>query len=347
MIIRKPHYYDRFQCLAGSCPDSCCQEWDVQVDPEAARRYQCLPGELGEALRAHLTEEDGEHYLQITDRRCPMWRQDGLCRIQAELGHEGLCQVCREFPRLRHDYGDFLELGLELSCPEAARLIFTSPALPMTELQAEGGAEPEYDTEAMAVLLRTRQEALAILDAHPLSEALPLLLLYGYRAQEELDGGEAQPWDETAELSLAWRLAEDGDWEPLCEFYRSLELLTPRWAARLEKGHPHFPAPLSNMVRCGIERYWLQAVSDYDLVCRVKMILAGTLLVGYLGGDLIETAQLYSKEIDNSAENVEAILDGAYTHPALTDRYLLGLMRKMGSGEKTAISPLQNGKSLI
>ena len=47
-----------------------------------------------------------------------MWRQDGLCRIQAELGHEALCKTCREFPRLRHDYGSFVELGLELH-PEA------------------------------------------------------------------------------------------------------------------------------------------------------------------------------------------------------------------------------------
>jgi hypothetical protein len=38
----------------------------------------------------------------------------------------------------------------------------------------------------------------------------------------------------------------------------------------------------------------------------------------------VQTAQLYAKEIENNAENVDAILDGAYAHPALTDEKLLG-----------------------
>jgi hypothetical protein len=41
---------------------------------------------------------------------------------------------------------------------------------------------------------------------------------------------------------------------------------------------------------------------------------------------VVETAQLYSKEIENSADNVDAILDAAYTHPALTDANLLTLL---------------------
>ena len=32
MHIAKPYYFDSFRCLAGSCPDSCCKEWEVQVD---------------------------------------------------------------------------------------------------------------------------------------------------------------------------------------------------------------------------------------------------------------------------------------------------------------------------
>ena len=32
MRITKPDYFDRFRCLAGSCPDSCCKEWEVQVE---------------------------------------------------------------------------------------------------------------------------------------------------------------------------------------------------------------------------------------------------------------------------------------------------------------------------
>jgi lysine-N-methylase len=328
MKIVKPHYFNRFRCLAGACPDSCCQEWEVQIDDATAQRYLSLDGDLGDAIRKHLYTDDGDYYLRITDRRCPMWRQDGLCRIQAELGASAMSHVCREFPRLRHDYGDFLELGLEMSCPEAARLILTEPYAPFLVEEASGGDEPEYDTEAMDVLLRTRETALAILTSHPLPQALTLLLLYGYRAQNELDGGEEAPWSPAAELALGKKFASKEPL-PLTDFFAGLEILTPRWAERLHSPSPgDWQEELRAIARYGIQRYWLQAVSDYDLVCRVKLVIASCILIRHLGGDILETAQLYSKEIENSAENIESILDGAYTHPALTDANLLGLLRQ-------------------
>ena len=74
------------------------------------------------------------------------------------------------------------------------------------------------------------------------------------------------------------------------------------------------------------QRYWLQAVSDYDLYCRVKFILISCLLVRLVGGDIFSTAQLYSKEIENDTDNVEAILDAAYANPVFTDDKLLGML---------------------
>ena len=150
MKIIKPDYYDRFRCLAGSCPDSCCREWEVQVDSDAAAFYRQLPGALGQDLRRCLRDENEETYMTISDGRCPMWQADGLCRIQVELGEKALCKTCREFPRLTHDYGDFVELGLELSCPEAARLILNEPAALITG-EVIGHGEAEYDAEAMEV----------------------------------------------------------------------------------------------------------------------------------------------------------------------------------------------------
>ena len=164
MKITKPDYFDRFRCLAGRCPDSCCQEWEVQVDADSAASYRALPGTLGDCLRRCLRDEDGDTYLTIADRRCPMWRADGLCRIQAELGEAALCKTCREFPRLIHDYGDFVELGLELSCPEAARLMLSTPCWGYVTRELPGGEEPEYDREAMDILLRTREKALSLLE---------------------------------------------------------------------------------------------------------------------------------------------------------------------------------------
>lgn len=325
MKISKPKYYDHFHCIAAACPDSCCKEWDVQVDDAAAEFYRGLPGTLGDRLRQVLRQESGEWVMTIEDGRCPMWREDGLCRIQAELGEQALCHVCREFPRLRHDYGDFLELGLELSCPEAARIILNSAPDWVTET-VPGGEEPEYDAAAMKSLKASRENARKLLMGKP-EDALAQLLYYGYQAQDELDWGEGSPYDGVAALESARELAGPWQTEQFLQVFRELEILTEEWRDRLS--HPQ-PTPMDEktlrLARYLMDRYWLQAVSDLDLVSRVKFIVISCLLVNLLGGDLLETAQLFSKEIENDADNVDALLEAAYTNPAFTDQALLGML---------------------
>lgn len=336
MLITKPAYFDAFRCIAGACPDSCCKEWDVQVDTASAAYYRSLPGPLGDRLRKVLSDADGETVMTIIDGRCPMWRADGLCRIQAELGEEALCKTCRDFPRLTHDYGDFLELGLELSCPEAARFILDAlPAGPVAE-EVPGGTEPEYDKEAMAVLKATRASVLKLLSdtSRPVEEVLALALFYGLQTQSELDGGERYPFDPDAALADARQFARPADAGEMTDFFLSLELLTPEWEALLRSPAPGVwdPRHLA-MARYLAERYWLQAVADYDLYSRVKFILIACLLVKHLGGDIYRTAQLFSKEIENDADNVDAILDAAYAHPAFTDDKLLGMLLNFPAGQ--------------
>ncbi len=327
MRIIKSSHFDRFRCIAADCPDSCCKEWSVAVDPASAARYRALPGPLGDRLRQVLSDDGGETVMAIENRRCPMWRTDGLCRIQAELGHDALCKTCRDFPRLTHDYGDFQEWGLELSCPEAARLILTSPAHPVP-CEVPGGDQPEYDEEAMEILQRTRAAALSLLDGSlPVPDALAALLMFGYHAQSELDGAPPQPFEANAALEEARGFAKPGDAQAVLDFFKDLEILTPEWEAMLDA--PSW-GPWSGMhlplAGYFVERYWLQAVSDYDLVGRVKLAVVSCLVTKLLGGDLIRTAQLYSKEIENDPDNVDAILDGAYACPAFTDDKLLGLL---------------------
>lgn len=328
MIITKPSYFDAFRCIASDCPDSCCKEWDVQVDEASAKFYRSLSGPLGDRLREVLHIEDSETVMAIVGGRCPMWRTDGLCRIQAELGEAALCKTCREFPRLTHDYGDFVELGLELSCPEAARIIFSAPEADPVVAEVPGGEEPEYDRDAMAVLKATRQKALALLSvSRPMGEILASLLLYGYQAQGELDGDEEMPFDADAALDEVRSLAKPGCFSELTAFFSGLEILTPQWEARLSApSGGSLDDRCRKLARYLVERYWLQAVSDYDLYCRVKFIVISCILVSGLGGDFAQTAQLYSKEIENSIDNVEVILDGAYAHPAFTDDKILGLL---------------------
>ena len=324
-----PEYFDQFQCIAGACPDSCCKEWTVDIDSQSAEIYRKLPGALGEEIRSFLAEEDGTTVMTIQNGRCPMWRQDGLCKIQAQLGHDALCKTCREFPRLTHDYGDFIEYGLELSCPEAAKLILADLQKDLVCKQARECGEGEYDRALMETLRDTRKQALVFLKTSPYTpgQTLAILLLYSHGVQGWIDGAEAPEFLPEKLLEIAVNNGKNADIGEFISFFKELEILTPEWKSCLEQGAAVDRTELSlPLMGYFIQRYWLQAVSDYDLVCRVKLGVAGCLLVSLLGGDLLRTAQQFSKEIENDPDNVESILDGAYTASALTDLNLLALL---------------------
>lgn len=330
MDIFFPKYYKDFVCVAGKCPDSCCKEWSVDVDEDSARFYRGLTGPLGDRLRKVLQDTPDGTIMTIENGRCPMWQQDGLCRIQAELGHDALCKVCQQFPRLRHDYGDFVELGLELSCSEAARLILSDESHSWVTQSVAGNGVGEYDQDIMETLRRTRREFLDFLSATslPFPQILAVLLLYTYDVQEELDGGVLATLTPKQYLDNVAKLPLKGDIKSLRDYFLELEILTPRWKAHLQTigDKPMWDGRYKALLQYFINRYWLQAVSDFDVVCRAKFAVTACILIAYLGESLADTAQLFSKEIENDPDNVEAILDGAYTARALTDLNLLGLL---------------------
>ena len=331
MKVYCPPYYQTFRCIAGDCPDSCCHEWQVAVDEASAARYCALEGALGDALRSALYDEEGCTLMRNQNGRCPMWRDDGLCRIQAELGEGALCDVCRDFPRLRQDYGDFVELSLEMSCPEAARIMLGQDFPGLTAETVPGGDEPDYDGEIMEILKRSRSQAFAILGltAYSVPQRLAMLLLYGYEVQGQIDGGESFSFDPDSALQDAEQFAGKGNFEDIQDFLLELEILTERWREKLT-GSPTpcaWTEEFARLAAYGVYRYWYQTVSDWDLAARVKLVLLHCITARYLAGSYpISVIQLFSKEIENDADNIGAILDAAYTHPALTDRNLLGLM---------------------
>lgn len=329
MIEQRPAYYDDFACLASACPDSCCHEWEVDIDDLSAALYRSLPGKLGDALRAALRDEDGSTYMTIKDSRCPMWREDGLCRIQCELGHDALSKTCREYPRLRHDYGDFQELGLELSCPAAAELILRSPKQVLLSAPLPGDVPGDYDGDCMAILLRSRETLLHFWESadYSVPQMLAVTFLYALDVQSEIDGGEVSSFCPEGLLQRAASLARPGDICGIFARFGQLEILTDRWRTRLVPANmPCWRPEMRNFVRYGILRYYLQAVSDYDLLCRVKWLIVSALLLAYMDGDFLQNAQLFSKEIENNRDTMDTLWDDAYTCPAFSDLGLLGLL---------------------
>jgi lysine-N-methylase len=83
------------------------------------------------------------NYAKITlpGSGCP-FLADGLCSIQKKLGEEYLSIMCSAYPRVMNVVDDVLQRSLDLSCPEAARLVLLDPN-PMQFDEDEGPARDQ------------------------------------------------------------------------------------------------------------------------------------------------------------------------------------------------------------
>lgn len=126
MKLYAPSYYKNFRCIADKCTHSCCVGWEIDVDNEALEKYKSLKNEYGAVIRDSICIEDTPHFKLCEDERCPHLDERGLCRIITNVGENYLCDICREHPRF-YNYTSVCELGIGMSCIEAARLILSSP----------------------------------------------------------------------------------------------------------------------------------------------------------------------------------------------------------------------------
>lgn len=295
-----PTYYHAFRCIAADCPDSCCQGWDVVIDSDTEAFYNSVQGDFGEKLRGAIyTDRDGDRVFRLAEeKKCPFWGEDRLCDIYRELGEEHLCLTCAQFPRLKMDYTVFCERTLALACPEAARLILlTNRAYEDFAEDIEDDCE-DYDAQMMRRLLKIRKKGAEILTADQrLKERLDGLLLYVTRAQRELTGCEIEYFPPSL------REIVEG-----CEYIdeRNRELFTLAAEDRASEGR--FETELSRLALYYLYRYFLGAIDGYDLVAAARFLIGSVQVIGNLAkksGDIVGSAQLYSKEIEQSYENME------------------------------------------
>ena len=200
MILRYPSYYDKFRCIAGACPNTCCAGWEIDIDDESYRYYMSVPGEFGRRLRDNMKqyapEEDGYEshgFLLKKDKRCPFLNDENLCDIYRELGEKALCEVCANTPRNILEYGGERELAISASCPEAARLIYEDPnSTIFVEKEIEGKIDWEESEEEVAfarLIQKARNGGIRILQDRRVCvyERLTAFLRYSEQAQHCLN----------------------------------------------------------------------------------------------------------------------------------------------------------------
>ena len=206
-MIRVPDYYDRFRCLAGKCPHSCCEAWDVVLDEGTVERYRREEGPLGEKLRGNMVEEDGDICFALRGGRCPFLDEENLCEIHRQLGEEATSVTCQSHPRFMEEYDGLKEITLSASCPAANELLLGAQAPLRFVVTEEGGGGMPED---LAPLYTLRERALEELGDRslPLRSRLKWLLALAVQAQALLEEGE-----EEALLELAQTAAGEVEWE--------------------------------------------------------------------------------------------------------------------------------------
>lgn len=337
MLNRIPDYFDSFSCLAGACPDTCCGQWEIVVDPEAKARYLSVEGPLGGRIRAALTEVDGEDCMVLDHGRCPLLTEDGLCSIVLEKGEDFLSTTCHTHPRFTEIYGGLQETMLSVSCPEAAHLLLDRAA-PLTFLTRSDDTPVDgpndLDPELFRALMQSRDTAFALMQnrSRPISDRLALLLCFTGRLQGLLD---REAWTACENLSKRYlrgayqekqlvrirRLRRDVSMYSLQNLIRallrSMEHLSSDFPEKIEAmTFPNwevFTLPMEQLAMYFLFRWWLKAVND-GLVWRqgAACVVSCLAVAGLAGtvGNFKEAARLYSKEVEHSAENM-ALLRGA------------------------------------
>ncbi|WP_255993401.1 flagellin lysine-N-methylase [Clostridium perfringens] len=147
MKVRVPNYFNEFKCIASECEDTCCAGWEIVIDDETHKRYEKVEGEFGDILRSKIVKSDGENIFLLNNGNCSFLNEKKMCEIYINLGEDNLCYTCQQFPRYTEEFLDLKEVGLSLSCPEAARIILRRAENTTFNLSEEDKCESKTQKE--------------------------------------------------------------------------------------------------------------------------------------------------------------------------------------------------------
>jgi len=297
MKLITPTFYKDFKCIAGDCPDSCCQGWEVDADSASLEYYKSLNGSIKEKIDSVLDKDEyGNTIFRLAEKkRCPFLNKDNLCDMHIAIGGEHTPYTCRTFPRFINDFGGTREMGISFSCPVASDIMWNlKESFNFTyEFNELPPSLNDIDAQLYFKLQKARQEAYAIVQNNDLSlnERLINLLDFGVELQKEIDNYK-----------------EGSEGIPFFEVFDNPEVINTEWAEKV-KNADNNAAILNTKSNESIAmyflfRYFLTAVFDNDALSKVKMAVIGVLIPTYFGNDSW-TIHLWSKETEHSDINME------------------------------------------
>ncbi|MBD8928827.1 MAG: hypothetical protein EGQ78_00425 [Clostridiales bacterium] len=297
MKIVKPTFYKNFKCIAGDCPDSCCQGWEVDADSDSLEYYKTLDNslEIKKRIDSVLSKDEFDNtiFTLAPKKRCPFLNNENLCDMHIAIGGEHTPYTCRTFPRFIYDFGATREIGISFSCPVASDMMYNAESFDFeTDINSDLPTLNDIDAEKYFLLYKGRTEAYKIAKDKNKSirERLNDLLDLGVLLQEKLF-----PYD------------EGGDDIAFFDVFKNPELINPEWKEKVENFSLKQVSDTQsneNILMYILYKYLMQAVYDDDALSKIKMAVLGVLINTYFGEDSW-TVHLWSKETEHSQYNMD------------------------------------------
>lgn len=132
---RQPAFYRSFQCIGDKCPYNCCFMWRIdwtKEEVEKVKSANCSP-ELHELIEKSFVQRiDNENMMEVdltkgNNYHCPLLTENGLCRIQRELGAEYLSTTCMLYPRLGFFCKSRVSRTCSASCYHVMQTLYNDP----------------------------------------------------------------------------------------------------------------------------------------------------------------------------------------------------------------------------
>lgn len=296
MKLYAPSYYKHFKCIADKCKNSCCVDWEIDIDDASYEKYLAI----GKPLTDSITEREGVRCFAFAENgRCPHLNSDGLCSLIINYGEEYLADICREHPRFYHSIGERAEVGIGLVCEEAARLIITSKDAHF--LEESGNVSSDYE-KSEYVTLAMRDEAIdTAISAEGDLESKIKLLEQKYSLDPDIHSLE--------------------DW---LDILLTLEILDEEWKklvsaakqARRSDSAEKFDREFENLLTYFLFRHVSLSDSYCNLRARIAFSILSVRIIKYLFersercdlDTLISLARLYSSEIEYSEDNTAELI---------------------------------------
>ncbi len=319
MKIFVPEYFNKFECIADKCPDTCCVGWEVDIDSETAEKYSHVGGCLGEKIKNKMVkDEDGSFIFTLSQNdRCPFLNDCNLCEIYIGAGEDYLSKTCTLFPRFFDDFGSFREMGLGFGCPEGAKIILEDEEKFSLELYGETTeTSEEIDEDFLQKLLILRGEILKVLEKENVDFKTKIKTILDV-AKDFQKNIEEDFFEENRRMNF----------EECISLLQNMEYIKPERKEFTEKikteklstdAFKTHQRDFEKLMKYYIFRYLLKAVYDYDVLTKVKYGVFVCIVIGRIYSlfenidfdTRVKIMYSFSKEVEYSDVNME-LLDEA------------------------------------